>query len=434
MAEAWFEILKDPSRRATRRKPSQKEEQLRAAARRKQKKAKASRDAAKVRDYKARNTQRDFDVPDVGKKTFADRFKQFFNRRKVEGARKDYFSNKQKEEDARLQAEQDAQQRQLDIADWQASQLEEDKQGYRSQLPAVQDQAIRDADETETQRLERIDERLAAGKKRRTGLAQQAAQGQIDANEAKRLEEERKRKRREAAAGSAVLQNIKPVQDANTQRENRISDEVLADREAYMAEIKRMQEEKAKQMDAENRATTEATSVPLPKIPQNVPLPEPKKPFQMTAPAALSQFNQRAKKKPLTFQQQVEARTGSPTGIIPRKPPAPAPPPQPTAKPKRGPPPPKKGTSARYDRMQRLIEERVARERERQNQQQQGQNPNMPQTQPVQTVQQNQQTQPQQTQFRSPDSSLDPKRISANKKQSAWKKVLQNKTGQVPIQ
>ena len=232
MAEAWFEILKDPSRRATRRKPSQKEEQLRAAARRKQKKAKASRDAAKVRDYKERNTQRDFDVPDVGKKNLFGRVKDYFGRKR-----------NQKQVDAARQQYQDAQ---SEMANWKQQIRRDDEQDYRSQLPAVQDRAIRDAEEADAQTTQAKNEELAA----------------------------RKRKR-QAAAGSAVLQNIKPVQDARTQRENRISDEVLADRANYMAEIKRMQEEKAKQMDAENRATTEGVSVPLPEIPQNVPLPKP---------------------------------------------------------------------------------------------------------------------------------------------------------------
>ena len=167
----------------------------------------------------------------------------------------------------------------------------------------------------------------------------------------------------------------------------------------------------------------------------------------MQTPAALSQFQQKtAKKKPLTFQQQLEARTGSPTGIIPRKPPAPQPQPQPAAKPKTGPPPPKKGTNPRYDRRQKLIEERVERERAKQNQQQQqgqktytpeqiaqgaalaanmqqqGQNPNMPQP------QQNQPKPPPQqpNQFRGGDSPLNPKRAN-------WQKVLQNKAGKVQI-
>ena len=272
MREAWFEIIKDPSRRATRRKTPKavKDKQIGDA-----KAARVTRRKPEIDAYNEKNTRREFDVPDTGKKTFADRFKQFFNRRKVEGARKDYFSNKQKKEDARLQTEQDAKQRQLDIADWQASQLKDDEAGYQAQLAASQkemaagtqaskDKAALEAQEKEVERGTKAMDRGA--------LAAQAAQQQMDSNEAARLQEQadaeaesyKKVKTdlgRKRLAQQYGEQNISDVQ----QREEGINVENEAE---YQKEAERARQEYL----AEQQRTVplpqeaEVTSMPLPAI------------------------------------------------------------------------------------------------------------------------------------------------------------------------
>lgn len=394
MTEAWFEILKDPSRRATRRKPSQKEQQQRAAARRKQKKAKASRDAAKVRDYKARNTQRDFDVPDVGKKNLFGRMKDYFggkrNQRQVDAARQQY-----------LDAQEQAKQNQSEMENWKQQIRRDDRAEYESQLPAVQDQAIRDADETETQRLEQTDERLAAGKARR-----------------------------QAAAGSAVLQNIKPVQDANIQRQNKINEEQLAERQAYLEEIKRMREEKAKQMDAENRATTEATSVPLPEIPQNVPLPKPPtarkiplpqdKSISMPLPQGLNKpvvrFPERLKQPVVASDKQRAFRNVNQQQQQQQQPPT---------------PPPR--ITPEYERRQ-ASKERVE-QRKNKMRQASAEKLNIPKATPSATPRIDPRTAyaaRQAAQNINVPTGSTPQPL--NPKRANWQKVLQNKSGQVPIQ
>ena len=458
MREEWFDIIKNPAYANRQRKTPKN---VKARQRKKGRAAKLERNKPRIADYKARNTQRDFDVPDVGKKNLlgriGDRFRRFKDERTLGRMRRDFDAGKQAEAD-RLQEQSDRLQEQ---SDWQDQIRIDDKRDYEQQLAASQKEMAAgtqaDKDKAALAAQER-DVELGARAMNRGELAALAARQQMDSNEAARLQEQadaeaesyKKVKTdldRKRLAQQAAAKNVPAVKERNIQRQKEIDANTLKEREAYLKEVQRAKEQAAKEeQDRINRegvplpdTGTEVTQMPLP--------PKPKKPFQMQTPAALSQFQQKtAKKKPLTFQQQLEARTGSPTGIIPRKPPAPQPQPQPAAKPKTGPPPPKKGTNPRYDRRQKLIEERVERERAKQNQQQQqgqktytpeqiaqgaalaanmqqqGQNPNMPQP------QQNQPKPPPQqpNQFRGGDSPLNPKRAN-------WQKVLQNKAGKVQI-
>ena len=165
----------------------------------------------------------------------------------------------------------------------------------------------------------------------------------------------------------------------------------------------------------------------------------------MPTPAALSQFQQGAKKKPLTFQQQVEARTGSPTGIKPRQPeelmitditPEASNEQQKLL-----------GQQARQSRQDKLNAARAKQAQKlvaAQNPQQE-QNPNMPPKrqvpanapppkQPPQQPNQLQQMSQQAQQQRQQTQQALQQQAGSQQKRANWQKVLQNKSKQVPIQ
>ena len=229
--------------------------------------------------------------------------------------------------------------------------------------------------------------------------------------EQKRIEEAQK-KRREELSRIADEQAKKEEQDKVNEMGRKLQArkdaariaEEQAKKEARAAKIKQMgdtlRERKAKEEERRN--------------------------FKMTTPAALTQFQQN-QNKPLTFQQQLEQKFGSPTGITPK----------PTTNPPR--------ITPEYLRQQESLK-RINEKRNRMLQESAerlGIPKNQPQTQQTQQTQQPQQSnqlqqmsQQGQQQRKQTQQALQ-QQAGSQQKRANWQKVLQqqqkDKSGQVPI-
>lgn len=265
MREAWFDIIKNPAyatRRKQRKGPSKKvrSKQIGDA-----KAARVERKQPKIQSKKD-EAVRDFDVPDTGKKNLlgrmGDRFRQFRDKRTLGSMRQQYQD-----------AQEQAQQNKTDMTNWQSQIRRDDEKDYQEQLAASQkemaagtqaskDKAALEAQEKEVERGTKAMDRGA--------LAAQAAQQQMDSNEAARVKEEADAKKESYArvktdlgkkrlAQQYAQQNIGDVQ----QREEGINVENQA---AYEQEAERARQE---YLDQQQRTVplpqeAEVTSMPLP--------------------------------------------------------------------------------------------------------------------------------------------------------------------------
>lgn len=433
MTEAWFDIIKNPAYANRQRKTPRN---VKARQRKKGRAARVTRRQPEIDAYNEKNTRRDFDVPDTGKKNLlgrmGDRFRQFRDRKTVDSMRQQYQD-----------AQQQAQQNKTDMGNWQSQIRRDDEEDYQAQLAASQkemaagtqaskDKAALEAQEKEVERGTRAMDRGALA-------AQAAQQGKKDlqVRDAEIKEENRKKTLASNVAQQAAKQGKKDLQVRQDTKDTEAYNKEMADVRTQLMEQQKIQQEEAKRSIPLPDAKTEVTG--------NLPLP--KQPVKLEAPSALNQFKPKtAKKKPLNFQQQVEARTGSKTGIVvPEKPkfhPSQLPKPTgPTMEQRRQAGNNRAMEAARANNpnvFDQMVANQTAYNEKKKQEEEAKKNPNeppkrqvpanAPPPKPQQQNQPQQQNLPQPNQFKSPDSSLQPQ----SAKQSQWKNIMQRQQAPPP--